>query len=45
MRVYIQLYKELTLAVELGSEFTLTTLNHPNIVVSIIMFGNVLCTY
>lgn len=34
VKVYIQLYKELTLAVELGSEFTVNTLNHPNIVVS-----------
>ena len=34
MKVFIQLYKEITLAVDLGSEFVLESLNHPNIVVS-----------
>ena len=34
MKIFIQLYKEITLAVDLGSEFVLESLNHPNIVVS-----------
>ena len=35
VKIYIQLYKEVTLAVQLGSEFTVNILSHPNIVVSI----------
>ena len=34
VRVYIQLYKEVLLALDLGSEFVTQVLKHPNIVVS-----------
>ena len=34
VRVYIQLYKEVLLAIDLGSEFVTQVLKHPNIVVS-----------
>lgn len=34
--VYIQLYKEVTLAIVLGSEFAMEELSHPNIVVCVI---------
>ena len=34
VKIFIQLYKEITLAVDLGSEFVLENLKHPNIIVS-----------
>ena len=34
VKVFIQLYKEITLAVDLGSGFAVDNLKHPNIVVS-----------
>ena len=34
VKIFIQLYKEITLAVDLGSGFAIENLRHPNIVVS-----------
>ena len=33
VKIFIQLYKEITLAVDLGSGFALENLKHPNIIV------------
>ena len=42
VRVFLQVYKELELAIQLGSEYAQNLLEHPNIVVS---FRPMCCIY
>ena len=38
VKIFIQLYKEITLAVDLGSGYALENLKHPNIIVSKVVY-------
>ena len=40
MRVFLQVYKELELAIQLGSEYAQKLLKHPNVVVSAFTFSH-----